>query len=129
MIIDDDQVYLRFMKSHFEKMGGYKVSVYSDPDLAVNDLTGNSPYLVIMDHNLSHPTYVGLDFVKKIKKLVASPIFYITSDNTSKVQQEALKAGARSVIIKSESFLVKLRTAIDEYEESKKKGFLSKIFR
>ena len=70
----------------------------------------------------------GIYFLKKIKKLKPPiPTIYITGNSTPAVKQEALKAGAETLIVKSDSFLVQLRTAIDEIN-APKKGFLSKIF-
>jgi hypothetical protein len=57
------------------------------------------------------------------------PSLYITSDSSTSVKKEALKYGAKSLIVKSDAFLVQLRTAIDEINSPKKKGLLSKIFK
>jgi DNA-binding response OmpR family regulator len=127
-IIDDDQVYLNFMKNHFRQIGGYKVEAFPDGDDALKELTAKNPVLVIIDHNLSNPEKDGLYYLKKIKKAKPSvPVLYITSSNSAAVKQGALKAGAETLIIKSDAFLVQLRTAIDDIN-APKKGFFSKIF-
>lgn len=127
-IIDDDQVYLNFMKSHFSKMEGYRVEVYANGDDALVQLEKKNPFMLILDHNLNDPERNGLFYLKKIKKAKSSlPVLYITSDNSSSLKKEVLSSGASTLIVKGDAFLVQLRTAIDEIN-APKKGFLSKIF-
>jgi DNA-binding response OmpR family regulator len=127
-IIDDDQVYLNFMKSHFRKMEGYHVEVFPTGDEALAQLEKKNPFMLILDHNLSEPDRDGLYYLKKIKKSKASlPVLYITSDSSTSVRKQALSSGASALIVKGDAFLVQLRTAIDEIN-APKKGFLSKIF-
>ena len=128
-IIDDDQVYLNFMKGHFRQMGGYQVEVYAKGDLALKELETRIPFMIILDHNLADVEKDGIYFLKKIRKMNSNvPILYITSDSTEEVRGLASKYGARSLIVKSESFLVQLRTAIDEIS-APKKGLFAKIFK
>lgn len=127
-IIDDDQVYLNFMKGHFRQMSGYHVETYPEAEEALKQLTGKNPYLIILDHNLNSDEKDGIYFLKKIKKIKSSvPTLYITANDSPTVKKDALKAGAETVIVKSNAFLVQLRTAIDELN-APKKGLLSKIF-
>lgn len=127
-IIDDDQVYLNFMKGHFRQMNGYQVETYPDGDEALKQLANKNPFVIILDHNLSNSDKDGIYYLRKIKKLKPSvPAFYITADDSPAVKKDALKAGAETLIIKSNAFLIHLRTAIDELN-TPKKGFLSKIF-
>jgi two-component system nitrogen regulation response regulator NtrX len=127
-IIDDDQVYLNFMKSHFRKMEGYQVEVYPNGDEALAQLEKKNPFMLILDHNLNDPERNGLYYLKKIKKAKSAlPILYITSDNSSSLKKEVLASGASTHIVKGDAFLVQLRTAIDEIN-APKRGFLSKIF-
>lgn len=129
-IIDDDQVYLNFMKGHFKQMNGYKVEIYSNGEEAISQLATKNPFMIILDHNLTDPSKPGLFFLKQIKKLKPKiPTLYITSDSSDNVKNDAIKNGAKNLIVKSDSFLVQLRTAIDDISAPKKKGLLSKIFR
>jgi DNA-binding NtrC family response regulator len=129
-IIDDDQVYLNFMKGHFRQMKDYTVEVHSNGDEAIKSLEAKNPFMIILDHNLSDPTKDGLYYLKKIKKIKPSvPTIYITSDSSAALKKEAAKQGAETLIVKSDSFLVQLRTAIDEISAPKKKGILSKFFK
>jgi DNA-binding NtrC family response regulator len=129
-IIDDDKVYLNFMKSHFKKMNGYHVEAYPGGDEALVELENKNPFLIILDHNLHDPSKNGIYFLKKIKKIKPKvPTLYITSDSSPAVQNDAMKGGAKCLIVKSESFLVQLRTAIDEINTPTKKGFLDRIFK
>ena|SRR5690349_12536131 len=128
-IIDDDPVYLNFMKNHFSQMEGYTVEAHSDGDEGLKQLGSKNPFMIILDHNLSDPLKTGLHYLKSIKKMKGSvPVVYITSDNSDDLKKEVLKQGAETLIIKSDSFLVQLRTAIDEINSPKKKGLFSKLF-
>src|SRR5436190_13121571 len=106
-IIDDDQVYLNFMKSHFRQMKGYQVEVHSNGDEGIKSLETKNPFMIILDHNLNDPVKDGLYFLKKIKKIKPSvPTVYITSDSSASLKKEAVKQGAETLIVKSDSFLV-----------------------
>jgi len=128
-IIDDDQVYLSFMKGHFNKMIGYQVETYTEGNEAIKQLSHKNPFLIILDHHLTDPNRDGIFYLRKIKRMKSSvPIIYITSDNSDSIKNEAIKHGVNTVIIKSESFLVQLRTAMDDLKSSPKKGIFSKLF-
>ena len=128
-IIDDDKVYLDFMKGHFRKMAGYQVEAYPSGDEALVQLETKNPFLIILDHHLNDATKDGIYFLKKIRKIKSSvPTIYITSDDSAEVKKMALKNGAKNLILKSESFLVQLRTAIDDIITPKKASIFSKIF-
>ena len=128
-IIDDDPVYLQFMQSHFRQMDGFDVEVYSSGSAALEQLEDKNPFMIILDHNLNDPSGDGLHYLHQIKKRKGSvPILYITSDGTESLRKNVLKKGAKALIVKSDSFLVQLRTAIDEIMASKQKGFFSRMF-
>ncbi len=128
-IIDDDKVYLEFMKGHFRKMVGYQVEIYPSGDEALVQLVNKNPFLIILDHHLADPAKDGIYFLKKIRKIKpAVPTIYITSDDSTEAKKMALKNGAKSLILKSESFLVQLRTEIDDIITPKKTSIFSKIF-
>jgi DNA-binding NtrC family response regulator len=129
-IIDDDQVYLKFMQTHFSQMGGYEVEVFSSGTEALKHLESKTPFMIILDHNLNDPKGDGLHYLSLIKKKKPTvPILCITSDATEVLRKKAVSLGAHNLIIKSDSFLVQLRTAIDQIGTPKKGGFFSKIFK
>lgn len=128
-IVDDDPIYLQFMQSHFRQMEGYEVEVYSKGKAALEQLATKSPFMIILDHHLNDPAGEGIHYLKLFKKQNALiPVLYITSDDSEALKKEVIAAGAKTLIVKSESFLVQLRTAIDEINTTKSKGFFSKLF-
>ena len=130
LILDDDLVYLNFMRSHFRQMGGYVVEAFSDGDELIKAMGTKNPFMAILDHNLSDPTKNGVHYLKQIKKLRPTlPVIYITSEASDSLKREVLKLGVTVRIIKSESFLVHLRTAIDEIITPKKPGLLARLFK
>jgi DNA-binding response OmpR family regulator len=129
-IVDDDAVYLNFMKHHFQQMNGYKVELFKDGKQALAELPQKKPDLIILDHHLGNDERNGIYYLKQIKKLRSSPpTMLITANTTHEVKKQALKAGAETVIVKSDAFLVQLRTAIDEINTNKQKNILSRLFK
>ena len=129
-IIDDDQVYLRFMQTHFNQMVDFNVEIYDSGSTALQQLENKTPFMIILDHNLNDPAGDGLHYLSLIRKKKPSvPVLLITSDSTDTLKKEAIKAGAKTLIIKSDSFLVQLRTAIDEITSVRQKGFFEKLFK
>jgi DNA-binding NtrC family response regulator len=130
-IIDDDPVYLKFMKEHFKLLGGYRTEVFEHGDEALEKIKTSKPYVIILDNHLKEPNKSGVFYLKKIiktKPLV--PVIYITADTDVELKKQVEKIGVHSYIIKNQSFLVYLRTALDEIGGGKsKKGFLRKLFR
>jgi DNA-binding response OmpR family regulator len=128
-IIDDDQVYLNFMKNHFRQMEGYSVETFPDGETALQQLSTKNPVLIILDHNLNGTEKDGLYYLKRIRRVKPGvPMVYITASTDARVKQQSLKAGAAAHIIKSDAFLVQLRTALDEISAAKK-GFFAKLFK
>ena len=129
-IIDDDKVYLRFMQTHFSKMEGYSVEIFNDGEDAIKKLESKVPFMIILDNNMNDPAKDGLHYLGRIKKLKPSvPILLITADSSESLKKKAIGLGAKSLIVKSDSFLVQLRTAIDQIHSStKKKGLFAKFF-
>ena len=129
-IIDDDPIYLKLMREHFRQMEDYLVESYAEADEALLQLKNKEPFLIILDHNLSHQWKDGLYYLKEIKKLKPSvPIFYITSDNSPSLKEKAMKAGAEKFILKDSTSLLHIRMAMDEMGKAKKPGFFSRLFK
>jgi DNA-binding NtrC family response regulator len=130
-IIDDDPVYLKFMKEHFKLLGGYKAEVFENGDEALERIKVSRPYLIILDNHLKEPNKSGVYYLKKIiKTKPLIPVIYITADTDAELKKQVEKLGVNSYIIKNQSFLIYLRTTLDEIESGKSKGgFLRKFFR
>lgn len=129
-IIDDDPVYLKFMKGHFSQMPQYETQVFQSGPEGIAALTTTRPYLIILDHLFTNaPDKTGLDYLKEIqKKQSGVPVIYITGldDDNLKVKTKKLKVADH--ILKNDAFLVHLRTAMDKLDEPPK-GILSKLFK
>lgn len=129
-IIDDDLVYLKFMKEHFKLMGGFQTEVFENGDEALAKIKEQKPYLIILDNHLKEPNKSGAYYLKNIVKIKPQiPVVYITADTDQDLKKEIQKIGVAGYIIKNQSFLIYLRTALDEIESgSLKKGFFKKLF-
>ena len=130
-IIDDDPVYLKFMKEHFKLLGGFQTEIFENGDEAMQKIKEQKPYLIILDNHLKEPNKSGVFYLKQIHKVKPRiPVIYITADTDPELKQEVQKIGVNSYIIKNQSFLVYLRTALDEIRDnSSKQGFFKKLFK
>jgi DNA-binding NtrC family response regulator len=128
-IIDDDSVYLKFMKEHFKLMGGFHTEVFSQGDEALKKIKQQPPYLVILDNHLMEPNKTGTYYLSQISKIKPRiPVIYITADTDPDLRKQVEKMGVHGYIIKDQAFLVYLRTALDELASPRKKGLMKKIF-
>jgi CheY-like chemotaxis protein len=130
-IIDDDEIYLRFMTGHFAQLGGYKTEVFNTAEEAISALKSANPYLIILDHHFSYdPPTTGLDHLDQIKKLRPKvPVIYLTGVKEEELEQQALKKKVYRFIRKNDAFLVHLRNALDGLMPTpKKKGFFARLF-
>jgi DNA-binding NarL/FixJ family response regulator len=128
-IVDDDPVYLKFMKEHFKQLGGFKTEIFLQGDEAIIKIAEQKPYLVILDNHLDEPNKSGIFYLKEISKIKPRiPVIYITGDTDPELKKTVMKVGVQSYIIKDSAFLVYLRTALDDIAYPPKKGLLKKIF-
>ena len=128
-IIDDDPVYLKFMKEHFKQLGGFQTEVFLNGDEGIKKIGEKKPYLVILDNHLEEPNKSGIFYLKLISKVRPRiPVIYITADTDPQLRKTVEKLGVSSYILKDSAFLVYLRTALDDIANPPKKGLLKKIF-
>jgi DNA-binding NarL/FixJ family response regulator len=130
-IIDDDPIYLNFMKGHFKQMAEYETQVFLSGKEAIKALDTVKPYLIILDHLfLNDPDNTGLEYLKEIRKKTSKiPVIYITSINEQVLKKATAKFKVIDYIVKDDAFLIHLRTAMDKLiAQPKKKSLLKKIF-
>jgi DNA-binding NarL/FixJ family response regulator len=130
-IIDDDPIYLNFMKGHFKQMAEYETQVFLSGKEAIKALDTVKPYLIILDHLfLNDPDNTGLEYLKEIRKKTPKiPVIYITSIKEQVLKKAAAKFKVIDYIVKDDAFLIHLRTAMDKLiAQPKKKSLLKKIF-
>jgi DNA-binding response OmpR family regulator len=130
-IIDDDPIYLNFMKGHFKQMAEYETQVFLSGKEAIKALDTVKPYLIILDHLfLNDPDNTGLEYLKEIRKKTSKiPVIYITSIKEQVLKKAAAKFKVIDYIVKDDAFLIHLRTAMDKLiAQPKKKSLLKKIF-
>ena len=129
-IIDDDQVYLKFMTEHFKRMGGFITEIFLNGDEAINMLNKRRPDIIILDNHLEEPNKSGMHYLKLLSKVKPRiPVIYITADTDIELRKTVEKMGVESFILKDSSFLVYLRTALNHLTSfGKKKSIIKKIF-
>lgn len=129
-IIDDDPVYLKFMKEHFKQLGEFQTEIFLNGDEAIQKISEQKPYLVILDNHLEEPNKSGIHYLKLISKVRPRiPVVYITADTDTELRKTVEKIGVESYILKDSAFLVYLRTALDDIKDGgKKKSLIKKIF-
>jgi DNA-binding response OmpR family regulator len=129
-IIDDDPVYLKFMKGHFAQMAQYETQVFQSGPEGIAALDQAKPYLIILDHLFTNaPDRTGLDYLKEIRKKQSGvPVIYITGLNDESLRAKTKKLKVADHILKNDAFLIHLRTAMDKLD-APSKGILSKLFK
>lgn len=131
-IIDDDPVYLQFMKGHFKQMDNYETQIFQSGQDALKSMATIKPDVVILDHSfLNDPVKTGLDYLQEIRKLNSSiPVIYITATDNAELRAKTQKLNVKSYILKNDGFLIHLRSALDKIStQSKSSGILKKFFR
>jgi len=128
-IIDDDPVYLKFMREHFKQLGGFQTEIFTNGDEGLKKINEQKPYMVILDNHLEEPNKSGIHYLKIISKVRPRiPVVYITADTDPELRKKVTKMGVKSYILKDSAFLVYLRTALDEIANPPKAGLIKKIF-
>lgn len=98
MIVDDEENILNFMKHALEDMG-YKVTVYSDAENAIEEIKKEAYDLVITD--LMMPKLSGTEFVKKAKKISPeTDLIVMTGYPSVETAVKCMKLGATDYIVK-----------------------------
>ncbi len=131
-IIDDDPVYLNFMKGHFKQMPEFETQVFLSGKDALKALDTAKPFVIILDHLfLNDPDNTGLEYLKEIRKKTSRiPVIYITSINEDILRKQTSKMKVVAYIVKDDAFLIHLRTTMDKLTaQPEKKGLLKKLFR
>ena len=129
-IIDDDPVYLNFMKGHFKQMPDFETRVFQTGPEGFAALDQAKPYLIILDHLFTNaPDKTGLDYLKEIRKKQSGvPVIYITGLNDENLKVKTKKLKVADHILKNDAFLVHLRTAMDKLNKPQT-GILGKLFK
>lgn len=119
-IIDDDPIHRMVMKKHFSTLG-FNVKIFEHVESAMPAIR-EKPYLIVLDHFFDQSQTFGLEYIKLIKKQSKkTAIIYLTGSSDPEIISESLQTGADAYIQKNESFLVRLRTALDDIEAKHKK--------
>jgi DNA-binding NarL/FixJ family response regulator len=102
LIVDDNPVIRKTLRQTLEQQEGWGVSDEAvDGREAIEKAQRLKPDLVVLD--LSMPVMNGLEAARELRRLFPSlPLVMFTTFNTPKLSDEALSAGVRAVVSKSE---------------------------
>jgi len=91
-IVDDEQD-MRESISQWLGLSGYKTKTYSSADLALKEIEGDYPGIIISD--IKMPGTDGISFLKKLQKIDnALPVILITGHGDVAMAVEAMRIGA-----------------------------------
>tara|TARA_R110002096_G_scaffold97354_1_gene216947 strand:- start:6061 stop:7404 length:1344 start_codon:yes stop_codon:yes gene_type:complete len=91
-IVDDEQD-MRESISQWLSLSGYKTKTYASADLALKDIEGDYPGIIISD--IKMPGTDGISFLKKLQKIDNSlPVILITGHGDVAMAVEAMRIGA-----------------------------------
>ena len=102
LIVDDSALIRRMIRETLEQQGSWEVSgEAANGREAIEKAQRLSPDLVVLD--LSMPVMNGLEAARELRRLLPSlPLVMFTTFNTPKLTDEALSAGVRAAVSKSE---------------------------
>jgi DNA-binding NtrC family response regulator len=127
LIIDDDLVFCRLLKRHFEE--DYAVAAFSDPEAAVKYLRENSVDVVLTDLNM--PGLDGMQVLQIVKaESFDTDVIIMTAYAKVENAVEAMKLGAYDYIIKpfaTDELSLKLRNLFEKRRLSEDNLSLRKL--
>jgi two-component system, cell cycle sensor histidine kinase and response regulator CckA len=100
MYVDDDEA-LVFLVQRALTRKGYRVSTFTDPQRACDELRANAPAydLVVTDYNM--PGFCGVDLLREARRIRAQlPVALASGYVTTEIEQSAFAEGARALIHK-----------------------------
>lgn len=128
-LVDDEEIFLRRVKSILEKNFNVAVHCFLDSISFLSSLKSNSFELLLLDLNL--PDLSGLEVIDYLSKMnVDIEIIMITGHGTIDSAVEALKKGARDYILKpvdKDRLLFSIRNVIDRIYLKKENEKLKKL--
>jgi two-component system, chemotaxis family, chemotaxis protein CheY len=102
LIVDDNALVRRALGHALEKTGGWEIFEAENGELAINKARETNPNLIILD--LAMPVMDGMRAARALCIMLPGvPIIMHTLHWSPRVEIEALKAGVRRVVAKSDS--------------------------
>jgi DNA-binding NarL/FixJ family response regulator len=103
LIVDDSPIIRKMVREAFELQEGWEVcGEAADGREGVEKAQQLKADLIVLD--LSMPVMNGLEAARELSRLLPSvPVLLYTNYETPQLKQEALSAGVRAVVSKSES--------------------------
>ena len=103
LIVDDSPIIRKMLRETFELQEGWEVCGEAvDGREGVEKAQQLKADLIVLD--LSMPVMNGLEAARELSRLLPSvPVLFYTNYETPQLKQEALSAGVRAVVSKSES--------------------------
>jgi DNA-binding NarL/FixJ family response regulator len=103
LIVDDSPIIRKLLRETFELQEGWEIcGEAADGREGVEKAQQLKPDLIVLD--LSMPVMNGLDAARELTRLLPwVPVLMYTSFETAHLKREALSAGARTIVSKSES--------------------------
>jgi len=102
LVVDDFELFLRFVRSMLEKRPELQVICeVSDGLEAVHKAEELQPDLILL--NIGLPTLNGIEAARRIRKLSPeSKILFVSQESSADVVQEALSVGAAGYVLKAQ---------------------------
>jgi len=116
LIVDDDKD-MQMILSDTLELEGYKTSVAGDGKEAIEEITSDSPGLILLDVKL--PGMSGLELLEKIKKInKQSVVIMLTGYGDIKDAVQAIKLGAFDYVtkpFKDEEIIANIKNALESH--------------
>jgi len=101
LVIDDEEINLEIIEELLTDNGFSNISLFSDPEAALESYRQSPPDLVLLDINM--PVLSGFDVLQQFKEInhpLPPPVIVVTASADRKTRLQALKVGARDFLSK-----------------------------
>lgn len=123
LIIDDEPFNLRLIEAVLRKNGYLKITLLSDPRLAIETVKSVNPDLILLDIKMPHLD--GFEVMRRLREVRDSscpPIVVLTAENSQDFLNRALSEGAQDFLGKpfnSPELLLRVKKHLQEHLEKR----------
>jgi DNA-binding response OmpR family regulator len=118
MVVDDDDLMLRYMDIALRRAGYHPVTV-QDPDQVPDKLRETGPDLVLLDIRM--PGTNGFDVFGRIREQANVPVIFVSASNRAADRQRALAIGGARYIEKPfhpATLLAAIETVLSDHADT-----------
>lgn len=116
-LVEDDEIYARFIKKSLEKEGYYPVDIFKSAEDCLEEINQhNIAPIILIDYFL--PGMNGLELYSIIKNQYKDvQVIMVSSNSDANLVLDLIKKGIRKYVIKNENVIVSLQALLEENDD------------